>query len=316
MNELVELVEQWSKDKGLDKAESSKQFAYIDGFPNHIVTNIGKVFVMSYVDLNGRRRKSHEAKQRLNVDGYPSVLLTNSGKRMTTRVHRLVAEAFIPNPENKETVNHIDGNKENNNVSNLEWADRSEQMYHAYELGLKKPTAVSKLSTKISNGKPIKCFKKETGETSYYLSARDCSKELGYSERWCDKIISDMSGETRMFRLQYVSLDEVKQNTDKVSISTLVDLVSLWSMDKGLHKADPTKQFLKVTEEFSEIAAALSRGNEELFKDAVGDTIVTLIIIAQQKGYTLEDCVNAAYNEIKDRRGKLVDGTFIKEASE
>ena len=71
-------------------------------------------------------------------DGYVRIRLIHNGKDETRRVHRLVAEAFIPNPDNKETVNHIDGNKRNNNVSNLEWADRHEQMIHAYEHGLKK----------------------------------------------------------------------------------------------------------------------------------------------------------------------------------
>ena len=65
------------------------------------------------------------------------------------RVHRLVAEAFIPNPENKDTVNHIDGNKQNNIVSNLEWVNRTEQMIHAYNLGLK----TSRIGSKNSNAK-------------------------------------------------------------------------------------------------------------------------------------------------------------------
>lgn len=58
---------------------------------------------------------------------------------MTVRIHRLVAEAFVPRVEGKDTVNHIDGNKLNNRADNLEWADRSEQMYHAYDNDLKKP---------------------------------------------------------------------------------------------------------------------------------------------------------------------------------
>ena len=73
----------------------------------------------------------------MTKDGYVKVRLIHQGKDKTMRVHRLVAEAFVPNPKNKDTVNHIDGNKQNNIVSNLEWVDRTEQMLHAYNLGLK-----------------------------------------------------------------------------------------------------------------------------------------------------------------------------------
>ena len=61
-------------------------------------------------------------------DGYEKTRLIYHGNDKTCRIHRLVAEAFIPNPDNKSTVNHIDGNKKNNCVSNLEWTDRKEQM--------------------------------------------------------------------------------------------------------------------------------------------------------------------------------------------
>lgn len=71
-------------------------------------------------------------------DGYAKVRLLHEDKDLTCRVHRLVAQAFIPNTENKETVNHIDGDKHNNRVTNLEWIDRREQMNHAYRLGLKR----------------------------------------------------------------------------------------------------------------------------------------------------------------------------------
>ena len=70
-------------------------------------------------------------------DGYPKIRLLHAGKDVTARVHRLVAEAFIPRIPGKNTVNHIDGNKANNIASNLEWADRHEQLDHAYKLGLK-----------------------------------------------------------------------------------------------------------------------------------------------------------------------------------
>lgn len=250
MDRLVQEIDKWSGTEGLKRG---KDIDFIDGFPNHVITTDGRIIVLSYEDLNGRVRKTKEVKQHLNNDGYPSVRITHKGNIRTTRVHRLVAETFIPNQENRETVNHIDGDKTNNHVSNLEWATRDEQMQHAYKLGLKKPNAVMKLMTKVANSKPVKCVKKETNETMYFLSARDCSMEMGYSERWCDKIIGTQDGKTKKFDLSYVTMDELKENTDKVTMETLIRLVEWWSYERGLHTADPTKQLLKTFEEASEI---------------------------------------------------------------
>lgn len=95
-------------------------------------------------------------------------------------------------------------------------------------------------------------------------------------------------------------------------MNQLIKQVEQWSIDKGLDKADPNRQALKVWEESGEIASALSRGNKELLKDGIGDTVVTLIILAQQHGWTLEECLQYAYDEIKGRTGKTINGTFIK----
>lgn len=69
---------------------------------------------------------------------YLAVELRRYGKRQRPLVHRLVAQAFIPNPDNKPQVNHIDGNKLNNHVSNLEWCTQSENIQHSLMVGLKK----------------------------------------------------------------------------------------------------------------------------------------------------------------------------------
>lgn len=78
-------------------------------------------------------------KERVSRDGYVWYVLQIDKKPKTMRANRLVAMAFIDNPLNKPTVNHIDGNKKNNFVGNLEWATKSEQMQHAYKNGLKLP---------------------------------------------------------------------------------------------------------------------------------------------------------------------------------
>lgn len=71
-----------------------------------------------------------------NHNGYLRVTLYRDGKEKTHRVNRLVADAFIPNPQEKPQVNHKDGNKHNNSVDNLEWATPAENIRHAMETGL------------------------------------------------------------------------------------------------------------------------------------------------------------------------------------
>lgn len=92
----------------------------------------------------------------------------------------------------------------------------------------------------------------------------------------------------------------------------LVFSVEQWSKDKGLDKADSSKQFLKVTEEVGEVAAALARNDMHELKDGIGDVIVTLIILAQQNGMTIEECLSQAYGVISKRSGKMVNGVFVK----
>ncbi|MGJ5700491.1 MazG-like family protein [Staphylococcus chromogenes] len=92
----------------------------------------------------------------------------------------------------------------------------------------------------------------------------------------------------------------------------LIKQVEQWSIDKELHNGNPDRQALKVWEESGEIAKAMSRNRIEELKDGIGDTVVTLIILAQQHGWTLEECLQYAYDEIKDRTGETRNGTFIK----
>ena len=75
-------------------------------------------------------------KQGKDDKGYHRVYLSVGSVKKTVRVHRLVALSFIPNLESKKTVNHIDGDKSNNYVHNLEWMTNTENMRHAFEIGL------------------------------------------------------------------------------------------------------------------------------------------------------------------------------------
>lgn len=113
-------------------------------------------------------------------DGYFKVDLYTDGQRTSKRVSRLVAEGFIPNPDNKPQVNHIDGNKHNNNVENLEWVDNSENMLHAYRNGLALPHASygmrgHKNPNGGAKGRPIICIENHT----YYKNAAEAERQTG-----------------------------------------------------------------------------------------------------------------------------------------
>lgn len=95
-------------------------------------------------------------------------------------------------------------------------------------------------------------------------------------------------------------------------MNELVELVEKWAKNKGLDKADPTKQMLKVVEEVGEVAAALVRNDQDALRDGIGDVTVTLIILAMQNDMDLYECLNCAYDEIKGRTGKMVNGVFVK----
>lgn len=101
-----------------------------------------------------------------------------------------------------------------------------------------------------------------------------------------------------------------------MNLDELSNNVIEWAEHRGiLHKENASKQMLKVLEEVGETAGALLKENEAGIKDGIGDSFVTLIILSKQLGLEPAECLEAAYNEIKDRTGKLVDGVFVKDES-
>ena len=115
--------------------EKQEIWRKINGFPNYEVSNLGNV-----------RNKKTGRVLRPSKDGcgYSQVILCKDGKGNQFKVHRLVATAFIPNPKNKKEVNHIDGNKSNNYVDNLEWNTHSENQQHSIKTGLRTKSGLPK----------------------------------------------------------------------------------------------------------------------------------------------------------------------------
>lgn len=107
-------------------------------------------------------------KQAVNKNGYHRVNLYNEFGMKSKFVHRLVAEAFIPNPENKPQVNHSDEDKSNNMVSNLNWMTATENNNYGT-----RTERVSKIQ-----GVPIKVIDIATGETNEYYGMNECARQL------------------------------------------------------------------------------------------------------------------------------------------
>lgn len=147
----------------------------------------------------------------INKSGYSYVALFNHSKEKCLVVHRAVAEAFIPNPDKKRTVNHIDGNKQNNCVENLEWATHGENHKHAYRIGLKTTTdkqrencsKLGKRTCELNRPRKPVIMISDNGEKTLFESARAAGRSVNVD---ASAIVACCRGRTKTskgFRWEY-----------------------------------------------------------------------------------------------------------------
>lgn len=96
-------------------------------------------------------------------------------------------------------------------------------------------------------------------------------------------------------------------------LNKLTYLISQWATERKLDEAQPEKQMLKLIEEVGELAQGLAKANLDQVIDSIGDVYVVLTILAMQIDLDIKECIEQAYEEIKNRKGKTVNGVFIKE---
>ena len=144
------------------------------------VSNLGRVRSVTRTGTNGRIYDGKILSDCDNGYGYRVVYLKVNGKRTTHSVHRLVANAFLDNSDNKETVNHINGDKTDNCVTNLEWATYSENIYHSYQTGLHS----------CKHRKKVRCV--ETGVV--FDSVKDANAHSGIRGKRVGQVCNKLKG--------------------------------------------------------------------------------------------------------------------------
>ena len=113
--------------------------------------------------------------------------------------------------------------------------------------------------------------------------------------------------------LSNVEIAQALINGWKVEQETTATKIDRWIRDRNIHTGEPTGQMLKLAEEMGELAGAIVRKDVDGIEDGIGDMGVVLRSLCLQLELNFESCLELAYNEIKDRKGKLVNGVFVKE---
>lgn len=159
-------------------------------------------------DLGNVKRLSYKAKNKNGYVTLPEIVKKNSlnhngyyftrlGRMKAFLVHRLIAIHFIPNPENKPCVNHKDGDKTNNKISNLEWCTKSENNQHAYDTGLKIGYWTGKKGDKHHSSKQVTQYDLSGNIIRVFGSASEASRITGFEQ---PNICKCCRGETETYK--------------------------------------------------------------------------------------------------------------------
>ena len=129
--------------------------------------------------------------------GYLRITLSKNGVKSNHKIHRLVAQAFIPNPENKPQVNHIDENKTNNLVSNIEWMTAKENLNHGtHNERVSKTQSIPIIATNIKNG-----------ESKEFYGARECARQLGLYQQHITAVLKGTRRQTGGYTFKYKGVE-------------------------------------------------------------------------------------------------------------
>ena len=107
--------------------------------------------------------------------------------------------------------------------------------------------------------------------------------------------------------------DEKPIEQTEAETEDITELIKKWAVDRNVVSSDVKSQMVKLLEEAGELATGINKDKRELIIDSIGDVYVVLVILCMQLGLDINDCIKVAYEEIKERKGKVVNGLFVKE---
>lgn len=178
----------------INKLNPEEKWLPVAGYEGlYEVSNLGRVKRLSSNDAS----KEKILKPQIQRDGYQRVTLSKKGQKKRMAIHRLVAIAFIPNPQNKEQVNHLDADKLNNKLTNLQWATRKENIAHAIALGLMK-----------KSNNPVIATHLDSGEQRHFKSQTEASRELGVYMKNISNALRGRNTNVGKWRFERCSLDK------------------------------------------------------------------------------------------------------------
>ena len=166
-----------------------EKYIVLQGFYDcYAVSNMGNVKNM---------RTGRVLNPSIRPDGYRSVLLSRDGKKMSIRVHQLVAQYFLEKEEEKTDINHKNGVKHDNRAENLEWCTKKENMQHAHNTGL---------MTSEYAGKDILAYDYDTSEHLFtFQSVKQCAKFLGLNPSPIYRVLKGKSNHHHGYSFKYAS---------------------------------------------------------------------------------------------------------------
>ena len=156
------------------------------------VSNLGRVRSLNYL----RTGKAKLLKQQVDKYGYKRMRLYKDGKAKSLLVHRLVAMAFLPNPNNLPMVNHKDENKTNNNVDNLEWCTASYNNNYGTKIERQSKSMTGKKGKDANGSKPILMYDQEGNFIKRFDSTADANEYFG-KDRYCSSIGECLRGKRK-----------------------------------------------------------------------------------------------------------------------